>query len=32
MVEFPASAMAVGDTRMASVLIKDGAAFRPWNT
>src|SRR5689334_13879729 len=24
-VEFPASAMAVGDTRMASVLIKDGA-------
>jgi UDP-3-O-acyl-N-acetylglucosamine deacetylase len=25
MVEFPASAMAVGDTRMASVLIKDGA-------
>jgi UDP-3-O-[3-hydroxymyristoyl] N-acetylglucosamine deacetylase len=28
MVEFPASAMAVGDTRMASVLVKDGAAYR----
>ena len=25
MVEFPSSAMAVGDTRMASVLVKDGA-------
>ena len=30
-VEFPASAMAVGDTRMASVLIKDAPGFLPWS-